>query len=55
MEEDDGMVEAGGALIGEDAEAELAALRSTIEKTWALAYEAKVRPSASVDNIMKQG
>jgi hypothetical protein len=53
MEEDDGMVEAGGALMGEDAEAELAALMSTIEKTWAVAYDAKVRPSAS-DNIMKQ-
>jgi len=26
---------------------------STIEKTWALAYEAKVRPSAS-DNMMKE-
>ena len=53
MEEDDDIVEAGGALIGEDAEAELAALTSTIEKTWAVAYEAKVRPSAS-DNIMKR-
>jgi len=33
MDEDDGIVEAGGALMGEDAEAELAALTSTIEKT----------------------
>ena len=53
MEEDDGIVEAGGALMGDEAEAELAALTSTIEKTCAVAYEAKVRLSAR-DNIMAQ-
>jgi len=47
------IVEAGGALMEEDDAAELAALTPTIEKTWALAYEARVRPRAS-DNIMKE-
>jgi hypothetical protein len=47
------IVEAGGAPVEEDEAAEPDALTSTIEKTWALAYEAKVRPSAS-DNMMKE-
>lgn len=47
------IVEAGGALMEEDDAAELTALTATIEKTWALAYEARVRPRAS-DNIMKE-
>jgi len=47
------IVEAGGALMEEDDAAELAALTSSTEKTWALAYEARVRPRAS-DNIMKE-
>ena len=37
----------------EDDAAEPDALTSTIEKTWALANDAKVRPSAN-DNMMKE-